>query len=116
MGPTTFYSYYKPSIGASGDYVDLIPINNNFIVILGDVSGHGLGSSYIMALVQAMVRSLREVHKAPLPEIFKRLNSYLDEEYGGADFMTLLAIRLKKNELLRAKYNKRGSVPCCNSL
>lgn len=97
MGPATFYSYYKPSIGASGDYVDLIPINNNnFIVILGDVSGHGLGSSYIMALVRAMVRSLREVHKAPLPEIFKRLNSYLDEEYGGADFMTLLAIQVEK--------------------
>ena len=117
MGPATFYSYYKPSIGASGDYVDLIPINNNnFIVILGDVSGHGLGSSYIMALVRAMVRSLREVHKAPLPEIFKRLNSYLDEEYGGADFMTLLAIQVEKKRGYCELSIINGSVPCCNSL
>ena len=99
MGPATFFSYYRPSIGASGDYVDLILINsNNFIVMLGDVSGHGLGSAYIMALVRAMVRSLREVHKAPLPEIFKRLNYYLNEEYGGTDFMTLLAIQVEKKE------------------
>ena len=47
-----------------------------------------------------MVRSLREVHKAPLPEIFKRLNSYLDEEYGGADFMALLAIQVEKNGVI----------------
>ncbi len=48
---------------ASGDYFDFIPMaNETLCVVVGDVSGHGLGSALLMSQTQAHLRALMNTH------------------------------------------------------
>ncbi len=90
-----FASLFQASEKVTGDYIDFIPISrNSYIVALGDVSGHGLGSAYLMALVRAFLRGAALVANLRLDEIFGNLNDYLAGQYRGSDFMTLFAVKI----------------------
>lgn len=63
------------SIG--GDYLDCFPITGNRLVFLvGDVSGHGVGSALVMAMAKAFV-FLHFAEEAPPETLMERLNSTL---------------------------------------
>lgn len=81
----------NPAVGISGDYIDFLKIDNKkLLVFLGDVSGHGLGSGYLVSAVKALVRD--QVNSGiELSKIITNINKFLIERYAGSEFMTLVA-------------------------
>jgi len=89
--PKLNYGYISiPAVEVSGDYLDLIEVNMDTIAIfIGDVSGHGLGTGYIVTAIKAIIRDMIRDGES-LENIFSAVNFYLKEKYGGDDFMTML--------------------------
>ncbi|MCC5816005.1 MAG: serine/threonine-protein phosphatase [Leptospira sp.] len=79
-----------PAVEISGDYFDFVSLwQNKAAFFLGDVSGHGLGTGYIVTAIKAIVRDLIS-EETSLEEIFETVNLFLKEKYDGNEFMTLL--------------------------
>lgn len=95
-----FYSgIFRPSQLVTGDYLDLVKIKSkSYLIILGDVSGHGLGSAYIMSILRTIIRGSFQIAKESLRQTFIYLNEFLGEQYQGSDFMTLFGINAIINE------------------
>jgi len=59
-----------------GDYYDFIPLKDGrHIIVVGDVSGHGMGSALVMAETRACLRTLVDVETPPsqMPGTLNRL-------------------------------------------
>jgi len=55
-----------PMVELGGDYFDYFPVDDdNFVLLLGDVAGHGVGASLLMAMAKAGVICGSEVYKDP---------------------------------------------------
>jgi PAS domain S-box-containing protein len=73
-----------------GDYFDYIPmLGNRVCLVVGDVSGHGIGPALVMAETRAYVRSLSPDDNSP-GEILSRVNRILVEDLKGDHFVTLI--------------------------
>ena len=72
-----------------GDYLSFFPLSEGrFIVMLGDVSGKGIGAALVMTSVHAMCRALvRHLHS--LERITSVLNDMLLESTQSRSFLTL---------------------------
>jgi len=72
-----------PALATCGDYYDYLPLSSgSFGVVIGDVSGHGLGPALIMAETRAYLRFLSESCPEPgavLTKINQVLHADLDE-------------------------------------
>lgn len=75
-----------------GDYLDYYPLSDGrFIVMLGDVSGKGIGAALVMTSLHATCRALlRHVHS--LERIALILNETLVETTRVQTFVTLIAV------------------------
>ena len=83
-----------PAVDVTGDYMDRIELDRNRVAfLLGDVSGHGLGTGYLVSAFRAIVRSHLE-SGAGLVETVVTLNQFLLERYRGSEFITLFALVL----------------------
>jgi hypothetical protein len=83
-----YLSYAAMSI--SGDYIDFIKINERqMFIFLGDVSGHGLGSGYLVSAIKALIHDQVE-SGIDIVRLFKHINNFLIERYAGNEFMTLI--------------------------
>jgi len=52
-----FNVYFKPLVNVSGDYYDLIPIDEHkTLLVLGDVSGKGLSAALIMGIIISTIK------------------------------------------------------------
>ena len=74
-----------------GDYFSFFPLDddNRFIVMLGDVSGKGIGAALVMTSVHAMCRALvRHVHS--LEQITYVLNQMILESTQQQTYLTLM--------------------------
>lgn len=79
-----------PAVEISGDYLDFITLGQDKIgVFLGDVSGHGLGTGYLVTAIKAITRDMI-LADYNLEKIFSNINQFLREKYGGNEFMTLI--------------------------
>ncbi|MBE7440472.1 MAG: serine/threonine-protein phosphatase [Spirochaetales bacterium] len=88
----SFFS--QPVISVTGDYLDIFQTNpESLYVFLGDVSGHGLGTGYLVSAIRSLVRSHLE-SKASLTETMDALNGFLANRYKGNEFITLFAMHL----------------------
>lgn len=55
-----------PASATGGDFFDYIPMANGRLgIVVGDVSGHGVGPALVMARVQAYLRALALTHDDP---------------------------------------------------
>jgi serine phosphatase RsbU (regulator of sigma subunit)/CHASE2 domain-containing sensor protein len=83
-----FFSDYRPSSKAGGDYYDFIAIDKDHLgVLIADVSGHGTPTAIIMAMMRALMRSF--AHENPSPEeTFKKLNKTLLQNFKSGYFIT----------------------------
>ena len=80
-----------PAVGISGDYIDFVKTNDNkLMVFLGDVSGHGVGSGFLVSAIKALIHDQIELG-IELPTIFKNVNTFLIDRYAGNEFMSLIA-------------------------
>ncbi len=83
-----------PAEATGGDYFDYLPMLHDCLgVILGDVTGHGVGPALLMAETRAYLRVLAG-RREDVGEILTRANSILAEDVGDERFITLFFARL----------------------
>jgi serine phosphatase RsbU (regulator of sigma subunit) len=83
--------YNAPCRTVGGDYYDFLPYRDGRVAILiGDVSGKGLGAALLMASLQARAQALLETPE-PFESQFHRLNRSIAASCPGNCFITLFA-------------------------
>ena len=83
-----------PAEFAAGDHFDYLRLpDGSLLVVLGDVSGHGVGPAIITAAFHAQFQALAQ-HSSDLTEMVAKVNATLHEATGAEIFITLLAGRL----------------------
>ncbi len=84
-----FHNFYKPSSQLGGDFYDIIPIDEVHVgIIIADVSGHGVSSSLITAMLKILVEfAPKDPHK--IHEMMHYLNTGLVKVMPEDHFITL---------------------------
>lgn len=78
----------------SGDYYDYVPMpDGTLMVVIGDVSGHGLGPALEMVETRASLRAIL-AFGCPLDEALSRLNKILCQDLPCGMFVSLMVIHL----------------------
>jgi sigma-B regulation protein RsbU (phosphoserine phosphatase) len=71
-----------------GDYLDFVPMTRNRLaVVIGDVTGHGLGASLLMLVARSTFRVLVE-NGLDLPRLAARMNRRILQDFSGERSMT----------------------------
>jgi PAS domain S-box-containing protein len=79
-----------PADAIGGDYFDYIPLlRERWGITVGDVTGHGLGPSLLMAETRACLRVLAQTHE-DVSGILNQANRMLSNDVGEERFVTLL--------------------------
>ncbi len=94
----------------SGDYFDYIRRPGGRLgMVVGDVSGHGIGAALVMSTARALLRALTATEAASA-EIVTRLNSFLSEDVETGRFMTMfygeLDLANRRLNYVRAGHNE----------
>ena len=78
----TVETHFQATDEIGGDYYDIFKKNNHTWIILGDISGHGIGSGLIMFMVQSIFSSLIQTIDALTPSTLNKLaNTILCENF-----------------------------------
>ena len=78
----------KPADQTGGDYYDWIALPHGRVaVMLGDVTGHGIGPALLMAICRAYTRATFPT-QTELQDAMRRLNALLSEDVGEGRFIT----------------------------
>ena len=86
--------YNKMATDVGGDYADVFPLSDNrYLIVLGDVTGHGVSSSILTAMVKAQVFRFASKNR-DLPDIFKNLSEMIFELLRYRKLMTFCALIL----------------------
>jgi serine phosphatase RsbU (regulator of sigma subunit) len=87
-------SYFEPSAAIGGDYFDLLKVEHGkLVVVVADVSGHGLSAGLRMAMLKAALVMLVE-QRLPAQEVFSRLDRLVREGAGAAGGRPLVTATL----------------------
>jgi PAS domain S-box-containing protein len=79
-----------PALATCGDYYDYLPLaNGSFGVVIGDVSGHGLGPALIMAETRAYLRFLSASCPSP-GEVLTKINEVLYQDLDENRYVALI--------------------------
>lgn len=89
----TIESIYRPAAQVGGDFFQVIPLSDSqTLVVIGDVSGKGLGAAMIVSMLIGMLRTLSGANHDP-SQILAQLNAMLfAHKHPG--FVTCLAVLL----------------------
>lgn len=83
-----------PATATGGDYFDFIPAPaGDLLIVVGDVTGHGLGPAMLMAAARAYLRAL-VLSDQRFEDILARARHLLMEDLGLDRFITLFFARL----------------------
>jgi serine phosphatase RsbU (regulator of sigma subunit) len=67
-------SYYRPLVNVSGDYYDVLPIDDKrTLLVLGDVSGKGLAAALIMGIIVNTIKISQ--YKLELDQLMRAIDS-----------------------------------------
>ena len=89
---------YLPAEATSGDFFDYLSMTGDELgIMVGDVSGHGLGPALLAAEIRAYIRALWRVHR-DLGELVNIVNSLLCEEMLGGRFASLILAIINNQE------------------
>lgn len=84
-----------PAESAAGDYYDFVPCPGQRIgLVVGDVTGHGIGPAMLMTGARSALRILFEDGTLDEAQMLARLNVRLSEDLGDGRFMSMLVGRL----------------------
>ena len=79
-----------PALATCGDYYDYLPLSNGSLgVVIGDVSGHGLGPALIMAETRAYLRFLSASGLEP-GAVLTKINEVLYEDLDENRYVALI--------------------------
>jgi sigma-B regulation protein RsbU (phosphoserine phosphatase) len=81
------HGYFLPATYAGGDLFDLVMLEGNLFVLLGDATGHGFGPALSATQMQAMLRVAFRCG-ADLGEAFRHVNNQLAEDLPADRFIT----------------------------
>jgi serine phosphatase RsbU (regulator of sigma subunit) len=85
----SFSAHFEPTASIGGDYYDVFNIDKTRLAVaIGDVSGHGLSTGLVMAMVKAAITTLVE-EGAEEASLFQRLNELVFRSTERRAFMTL---------------------------
>ncbi len=99
-----------PARATAGDYYDYIPMLDQCLgVVVGDVSGHGMGPALIMSETRACLRTLAQSY-SDVGDILTRANRVLAADTGEFHFVTLAMARIdpRARTLVYASSGQRG--------
>jgi serine phosphatase RsbU (regulator of sigma subunit) len=84
----------QPAEAMGGDYFDYLPMRRGCLgLVVGDVTGHGVGPAVLMAETRAYLRLLAK-NTDDVGEVMTRANAALAEDVGSERFVTLLFAQL----------------------
>lgn len=101
-----------PADETAGDYFDYIPMEDNCLgLVVGDVTGHGLGPALLMAELRAYLRAIAST-RPHCGEILMLANRFLSADLEEHRFVTLFFARLEpeKRKLTYASAGHCGYV------
>jgi len=85
----SFSAHFEPTASIGGDYYDVFNLDKTRLAVaIGDVSGHGLSTGLVMAMVKAAITTLVE-EGAEETALFHRLNDLVFRSTERRAFMTL---------------------------
>jgi len=83
------FGWYRPAEHATGDFYDFVVTRDKRLaVVVGDVTGHGIGPALVTATGQATLRSYAKILK-DAGEIVSSLNQDMTERMDDGMFLTL---------------------------
>jgi serine phosphatase RsbU (regulator of sigma subunit) len=89
IGGVSFAAHFEPTTSIGGDYYDVFNLDKSRLAVaIGDVSGHGLSTGLVMAMVKAAMTTLVE-EGADEESLFVRLNELVHRSTERRAFMTL---------------------------
>lgn len=91
----TFASFYQSVTGIGGDFYNIIPLNQEILIYLADVSGHGLDGAMINIFLRGSINSyllsrLKAEQTSPQKIINHVYREYLNEDFPEDSFLCLL--------------------------
>lgn len=99
-----------PADATGGDYFDYLPMLNHCTgIVVGDVTGHGIGPALLMAETRAYLRILAR-NREDAGEILHRTNLVLAEDVGAERYVTLLLLKLNPTTKT-VSYANAGHIP-----
>ncbi len=100
----------KPCDETGGDYFDYLPIEGpRVVVVVGDVSSHGIGAALLMTTARAFLRSMLKPG-CELPDVLARTNALLLADMQADRFMTLIAVEIDLDSRVLT-YSSAGHEP-----
>jgi phosphoserine phosphatase RsbU/P len=99
-----------PAEATGGDYFDILPMLDDCLgVVIGDVTGHGVGPALLMAETRAYLRILAKTN-SDAGVILTKANKVLAEDVGDERYVTLFLARVSHKNCSIA-YVNAGHIP-----
>ena len=113
-----FSALFIPAFEVGGDYYDFFKLDEeNYAVVVADVSGKGISAAFIMAEVKGIFGSLSKIFSNP-KELLVRVNDVLKDTLDRKTFVTSIyyVINIKTGKLSFARSGHTPALLCSNGV